>query len=153
MYRNCVAAMIFDINGKILVGERVDFPSFQMPQGGVDTGENVTSAILRELYEELGITDCEIVVQSQKKRRYNFPSYIKMDNFIGQEQTWFLVFLKDKSQINLKISSHQEFSTWKFVTLEEVVELSVDFKRDIYESIAKEFQKEIEKYISKINSK
>ena len=146
-YRNCVGIAVFNRDGKVFVGERIDSPGgWQMPQGGADPGEDVRTTAFRELSEEIGTDKAELLEVSEGTLRYDFPpgftnKYL-VDNFRGQEQTWVaLRFTGEDSDINLNAHEPAEFSSWQWIELERIVDLIVPFKRDIYRELITRFAK------------
>lgn len=146
-YRPCVGIALFNHEGKVFVGERIDSPgAWQMPQGGVDPGEDIHTATFRELMEEVGTSKAEIIEISEEKLRYEFPTdlpnaYLR-ENFRGQEQTWVaLRFTGDTADINLVAHNPPEFQAWQWVELDRIVDLIVPFKRDLYRQVIAKFKK------------
>lgn len=146
-YRPCVGLTLFNAEGKVFVGERIDSPgAWQMPQGGIDPGEDVHQAAFRELWEEVGTRDAQIIEVSDELLRYEFPpdlpnKYLR-ENFRGQEQVWIaLRFTGKDSDINLTAHAPTEFKSWQWVELERIVDLIVPFKRDLYADVIKKFKK------------
>lgn len=144
-YRPCVGITLFNDAGKVFVGERIDYPgAWQMPQGGIDPGETVEQAVLRELGEEVGCNKGEIVHIYEKKLRYRLPDRLveKLwdSQFGGQEQTWVAVrFTGADSEINLNAHTPPEFQAWQWVALHEVIDLIVPFKRETYREVIQAF--------------
>jgi putative (di)nucleoside polyphosphate hydrolase len=125
-----------------------------MPQGGIQKGEPPEAAALRELREEIGVKNAEIVGRSVKTHRYDFPDFLQhrlvyKGKYRGQEQHWFaLRFLGKDEEIDLVAhNDHEgpEFSSWRWVELEEVPKLIVPFKRAVYDAVAEEFRPVVEK--------
>lgn len=142
LYRPCAGVALFNADGKVFVGERIDTPgSWQMPQGGIDAGEDIEVAARRELQEETGVISAEILEIAKEVIRYDLPPALmakKMwkTNYVGQEQTWVAMrFTGDESEINLSAHEPAEFSQWKWVNLEETLALIVPFKRAVYERV------------------
>ena len=114
-----------------------------MPQGGVDESEDPRSAALRELEEEIGTKNVEILREHADWLTYDLPEHLiglKWDGrYRGQAQKWFAMrFLGSDSEINLK-TGHEEFSDWRWVGAKELLELIVPFKRPVYEKILEDF--------------
>lgn len=146
-YRPCVGLTLFNSEGKVFVGERIDSPgAWQMPQGGIDPGEDTETAAFRELWEEVGTKNAEIIEISQELLRYEFPpdlpnKYLR-ENFRGQEQVWVaLRFNGNDADIDLNAHDPAEFKSWQWVDLERIVDLIVPFKRDLYAQVIKKFSK------------
>lgn len=149
-YRRCVGMCLFNPQGLVLVAERRDRPgAWQMPQGGIQTDEPLQTTVLRELKEEIGTDNAEIIAQLPEKLRYEFPDWLQFrggvfrGKYRGQEQDWFaLRFLGQDSEIDLS-GEHEpenpEFINWRWVELRETPSLIVDFKRPVYERMAEVF--------------
>ena len=144
-YRNGVGIMLINDNKKIFVGKRIDNKSaWQMPQGGVDQDENIVDAAKRELKEETGVSSIKIIKKSDKIYTYDLPDYllgkIWKGRFKGQKQTWFLAqFLGTDDEINLD-QKNAEFKEWKWVGINELPDLIVPFKKNLYQELVKEFE-------------
>ena len=144
-YRKGVGMMVFNDDKKIFVGKRIDNQkAWQMPQGGVNENEDCFSAARRELYEETGIQSIRVIEKSKEKYTYDLPEYllgkIWKGKYKGQKQRWFLIkFLGPDSEINLN-QKYPEFNEWKWVDIDELSELIVPFKKELYLSVIKEFQ-------------
>jgi putative (di)nucleoside polyphosphate hydrolase len=148
LYRSGVGIMIINKNKEIFVGKRIDNHSdaWQMPQGGLDAGEGEDAAMFRELKEETGINDkaVKVIQKSQKYHYYNLPYKLQKKfwggKYLGQKQKWYLVeFIGEESAINVK-TEDPEFSEWKWISKENLLNEIVPFKRDLYEDIIKEFE-------------
>ena len=146
-YRPCSGIMLRNAEGYIFVGQRLDSTSeaWQMPQGGIDPGEDPLTAALRELGEEAGIAPhlVEMVAQSEKQHLYDLPAEmigkIWRGKYRGQSQHWFLFhFLGTDTDIDIT-TEHQEFRAWRWAQPDELVDLIVPFKRELYENVLKEF--------------
>jgi len=146
-YRPCVGLMIANPDGGVFVGQRVDRfkDAWQMPQGGIDPGEDVTTAALRELEEETGITADLVTIEAETANwlPYDLPHDIvpKIWNgrYRGQEQKWVLVrFHGSDNQINI-VQEHQEFSEWKWMAAKDLLSSIVPFKREVYAAVLDEF--------------
>jgi putative (di)nucleoside polyphosphate hydrolase len=144
-YRNGVGIMLINDNKKIFVGKRIDNKSaWQMPQGGIDQDENIVDAVKRELKEETGVSSIKIIKKSDKIYTYDLPDYllgkIWKGRFKGQKQTWFLAqFLGTDDEINLD-QKNAEFKEWKWVGINELPDLIVPFKKNLYQELVKEFE-------------
>jgi putative (di)nucleoside polyphosphate hydrolase len=143
-YRQGVGLCLFNREGLVLMAERRERRgAWQMPQGGVQKGEDIVVAALRELKEEIGTDNAEIITRLPQKLRYEFPDWLQYRNGVfrgkyrGQEQDWFaLRFLGQDSEIDLS-GAHEpenpEFIAWRWMPLAETPKLIVDFKRPVYE--------------------
>lgn len=146
LYRPCVGITLFNKQGQVFVGERIDGPgAWQMPQGGIDEGESVEQALWRELYEEVGTDKAEILKIADNAIRYDLPEHLQKKlwkgRYAGQEQTWVaLRFTGNDSDINLQAHNPAEFQAWQWVDLEETVNLIVPFKKDIYREVIEMFK-------------
>ncbi len=139
--------MILNHQKKILVGRRIDHPSgyWQMPQGGIDENENPEEAVWREMLEEIGTNNAEIIKISNKWVRYKIPKKTLNTlpwgkKYIGQKQKWFVFkFIGKDSDININ-TKNPEFSEWKWTKIESIINNIVPFKRDVYSTVLEEFK-------------
>jgi len=145
-YRPCAGMMLLNDEGGIFVGKRIDqsVEAWQMPQGGIDEGEEPSTAALRELEEEIGTRNVEILREHPEWLNYDLPEHligVKWDGkYRGQTQKWFAMrFLGDDRQIDLK-TRHEEFSEWKWVGAAELLGMIVPFKRPIYKKVFDAFE-------------
>jgi putative (di)nucleoside polyphosphate hydrolase len=148
LYRNGVGIMLINDDKKIFVGKRIDNQSdaWQMPQGGIDAGEDEDFAMFRELQEETGINEklVHIIKKSENYFYYNLPYKLQKKfwggKYLGQKQRWYLLkYIGDDSMINIKLIE-PEFSEWKWVEKDELLKLIVNFKRELYKNIISEFK-------------
>ena len=138
--------MLLNRAGEVFVGRRIDMPAvpaWQMPQGGIDPGETPLDAALRELKEEIGTDNVELLGESQGWLRYDLPAELSRGiwggRYRGQRQKWFAMrFTGDDSDIDLA-TAHPEFDAWKWVSPERLADLIVSFKRQLYFDILDEF--------------
>lgn len=144
-YRPCAGMMVLNREGKVFVGRRIDMVSehWQMPQGGIDENEDPIDAAIRELEEEIGTRNVELVQALDEWLIYDLPEdligKIWKGKYRGQKQKWFLFrFLGADDDINL-LTEHPEFSEWKWAEFAELPQLIVSFKRDLYETILQKF--------------
>lgn len=141
LYRPCVGLALFNQEGKVFLGERIDTPgAWQMPQGGIDANEDIKTAAMRELAEEIGTDNAEIVHILPEKIRYDLPvgmiQKLWSGRYAGQEQTWVVLrFQGSDEDINLTAFDPPEFSRWKWAYLDEAADLIVPFKREAYKKI------------------
>jgi len=142
-YRPCAGIMIVNRDGGIFVGQRIDqqVEAWQLPQGGIDEGEDGATAALRELTEETGIAPdlVELIAEAPGEFYYDLPAEligkVWKGKYRGQRQRWFLFrFLGQDSDVNLA-THHQEFSAWRWASSEEVERLAVPFKRALYRQV------------------
>ena len=147
-YRPCVGIMLVNTDGKVFVGQRLDnvVEAWQMPQGGIDEGEEAKAAALRELNEETGISreHVEIIATAREEHFYDLPPELvgKLwgGKYRGQRQYWYLArFLGKDSDINIA-TAHPEFREWKWADPEALPDLIVPFKRKLYRDVLQEFR-------------
>lgn len=150
-YRFGVGMMLVNKDGKVFVGKRIDTSSeaWQMPQGGIDKGEDEKTAAVRELLEEVGTDKAQIISQSRDYHYYDLPEEIIPKvwggKYRGQKQRWY-VFLFDGEDTDINIQTeHPEFCQWKWVDANELPDVIVPFKRKIYTEILSEFTNIINK--------
>ncbi|MFQ5563640.1 MAG: RNA pyrophosphohydrolase [Parvularculaceae bacterium] len=147
-YRPNVGVALFNNMGRVWLGRRVgDFSDlgegagdwrWQMPQGGVDAGEDIEAAAFRELAEETGVTSARLLLMTPGWLAYDFPPAYKKNNWKGQRQKWAaMLFEGTESEINLAAHHKQEFDRWRWAELEEAPQLIVPFKRSVYEDLAR----------------
>ena len=136
-----VGIIVLNKENKVFVGKRKDNPTnkWQMPQGGVDRGENLVNAMKRELKEETSIRSIEILKELEGWTEYELPNYllgkIWRGKYRGQKQKWFIVrFLGKDEEINLK-TSHPEFIEWQWLDIENLPSVIVHFKKKVYEKL------------------
>ena len=152
-YRPCVGVMVLNRAGRAFVGRRLGGPEhvdehhvWQMPQGGIDEGEDPFPAALRELYEETSIRSVEKIGEIGDWLVYDIPREVVgqawKGKYRGQTQKWFaLRFTGKESEIDLKPSGHkQEFDAWRWAPMGEVLDLIVAFKRPVYEKVIAAFR-------------
>ncbi|MBD1172840.1 RNA pyrophosphohydrolase [Pelagibacterales bacterium SAG-MED05] len=142
-----VGAIVVNNKNKIFVGKRKDNPvnKWQMPQGGVNENESFLAAMKRELDEETSIKSIQIIKEIDGWFQYELPKnllgIVWQGKFRGQKQKWFVVrFTGEESEINLK-TKLPEFIEWKWVEMDELPKIIVDFKKDIYEKLLLELKK------------
>ena len=142
--RTGVGIIVLNKQNKVFVGKRKDNPGdkWQMPQGGVDQGEDYITAMKRELLEETGIKNIEIIKEIDKIYQYELPQnlvgIIWKGKYRGQKQKWFITrFLGKEKEINLN-TKHAEFIDWKWIQPNLLPEVIVDFKKDLYLNLLKE---------------
>ena len=149
-YRPCVGVMLVNEDGKVFVGQRIDNPdsdAWQMPQGGLDDGEDVVEAGLRELWEETGVAGemVTLLARTREELLYDLPpeliGKLWKGRFRGQRQHWLLLrFTGSDSDVNLNAHNPPEFNAWKWASPEELPDLIVPFKRRVYRSVLEEFR-------------
>jgi len=141
--RSGVGIVVLNKNNQVFVARRIDNSKnfWQMPQGGVDKNEDYLTAAYRELEEETSIKNVDLVRELDGLISYELPKHllgvIWKGKYRGQEQKWFVVrFLGNDSEININ-TDHPEFCEWKWVELENITDLVVDFKLHVYEDVKK----------------
>jgi putative (di)nucleoside polyphosphate hydrolase len=145
LYRPCVGVMMVNNEGRVFVGKRIDGADtdyWQMPQGGVDPGEDLTEAALRELREETGVRrrHLDVIGALEGEIFYDLPDELKGrmwgGKYLGQRQTWFLVrFNGEDADVDLNAHKHPEFCEWKWVDPAVLPDLIVPFKVAVYRAV------------------
>ena len=145
--RSGVGIVVLNKQNKIFVAKRIDNPKnfWQMPQGGIDKNENYYEAALRELKEETSIISVELIKEINKKYTYILPDnligIIWKGKFKGQVQKWFIMrFIGNESEININ-TKNPEFLDWKWIEVDDLTKIAVNFKLDVYQNIKKEVKK------------
>jgi len=150
-YRPNVGAVLFNRHGKVFVARRADLPNaegvaggWQLPQGGIDAGEDPRVAVLRELAEEIGTARAVIIGEHPDWLSYDLPPQLVGvalgGRYRGQTQRWFaLRFTGEDADIRLDADHDPEFDAWRWAKLTELPELAVDFKRAIYRALTESF--------------
>jgi putative (di)nucleoside polyphosphate hydrolase len=135
--------------GRVFVAQRIDTdePAWQLPQGGIDKGEDPLAAAFRELEEETGTGNAELIAETEDWLRYDLPENLHTKvwkgKYRGQEQKWYLMrFLGQDADININ-TDHPEFSEWKWADLDALPDLIIGFKRDLYRQIVAAFSDRI----------
>ena len=149
-YRPCVGVMLVNAHGKVFVGKRIDTREgdwWQMPQGGVDDGEDLKAAAHRELWEETGVTSerVQLLAQTREELLYDLPEDLLgrlwKGRYRGQRQHWFLArFEGTDADIDLNAHNPAEFCDWKWVEAEALPDLIIPFKKRVYRAVLEEFR-------------
>ena len=145
-YRPCVGVALFNDKGQVFVGARIDTPdAWQMPQGGIEQGEDLHLAALRELKEEIGTDKAELIQVYKKTICYDLPDHLIgrfwHGKYRGQEQYWIAMrFTGQDCDIALDADDHPEFSKWKWVDLNDTLDLIVPFKKEVYTEVINAFE-------------
>ena len=145
--RNGVGIVVLNKKNEVLVARRIDNPKnyWQMPQGGVDEGEDFLTAAYRELEEETSIKNIKLIDELDGFSTYHLPDrllgIIWRGKYKGQKQKWFLMrYLGKDNEINIR-TKNPEFLEWKWVDLKQITELVVDFKLHVYQEVQKKVEK------------
>jgi len=145
--RTGVGIVVLNKENKVFVARRIDNPKnfWQMPQGGVDHGENFLKAAYRELQEETSIKNVELIKEFDGTITYMLPDHllgiIWKGKFKGQKQKWFLMrFTGEENEINIK-TKKPEFLDWKWIEIDKITEYVVDFKLHVYTELKKQIKK------------
>ncbi len=145
--RSGVGIVVLNKDNKVFVAKRIDNPKnfWQMPQGGVDEGENFLSAAYRELEEETSIKSVKLIHEIDEITTYLLPKHllgiIWKGKYKGQKQKWFLMrFLGNDNEININ-TNKPEFLEWKWIDLDMIADLVVDFKLEVYKTLQKKIKK------------
>ena len=145
--RKGVGIILLNDENKVFVAKRIDNPKnfWQMPQGGIDDGENYYEAAIRELKEETSIENVDLIKEIDEMTTYELPNnllgIIWKGKYRGQKQKWFLMRFKGKdSEVNLN-TNHPEFLDWKWINIDQITEVVVEFKLNVYKKIQEEVKK------------
>ena len=145
--RRGVGIVLLNKENKVLVAKRIDNPKnfWQMPQGGVDEGEDFYHAALRELKEETSIISVKLIKEIKNKFTYILPDHligiIWKGKFKGQKQKWFVMrFVGNESEININ-TKYPEFLDWKWIDLKDLTKIAVNFKLEVYKQVRSEVEK------------
>lgn len=144
-YRPCAGIMLLNNQNQVFVAKRIDtaVEAWQMPQGGIDQGEGPKEAAIRELEEETGIRDTQVIAEYEGWLTYDLPDelYGKVwkGKFGGQTMKWYVMrFNGNENDINIE-TAHPEFSEWKWTEISNLPDMIVPFKKDIYQKLADKF--------------
>jgi putative (di)nucleoside polyphosphate hydrolase len=145
-YRPCVGLMLLNASGQVFVGKRIDqtVEGWQMPQGGIDEGEEPRTAVMRELKEETGTDKAEIIGEMDDWLNYDLPAHLVgiafHGKYRGQRQKWFALRFSGKDS-DIDLHTHEpEFAEWKWVDMDALPGLIVPFKRDTYARVIAAFR-------------
>ena len=145
-YRPCVGITLINSNSQIFAGQRIDnhLEAWQMPQGGIDEGEDVETACFREMKEEIGTDKASIIAIHPEWLNYDIPETLADKlwdrKYRGQTQKWVaLKFTGTDSDINIK-TNIPEFSKWKWISPQQLASLAAPFKREVYENVLNVFK-------------
>ena len=151
-YRPCAGVMLLNRDGKVFVGQRIDTTAeaWQMPQGGIDDGEDAETAAIRELGEEIGVTPDKValIAVAPGEFQYDLPpeliGKVWKGKWRGQRQRWFLFrFLGEDTDVNIA-TAHPEFMTWRWIDPADLPRLIVPFKRALYEDVLAAFAEHLD---------
>ncbi len=153
LYRSCAGVVLFNRQGMVFVGKRIDAEQdespWQLPQGGVNEGEDFKTAALRELHEETSIKSIHIIYESSHMHQYDIPFHESLwgGKYVGQRQKWFLgAFQGPDNEIDIN-TTDPEFNAWRWIDVNELENFAIHFKKDIYKSLSQEFAPIITEYL------
>jgi putative (di)nucleoside polyphosphate hydrolase len=149
LYRPNVGVVLFNREGRVWLGRRINTPgphNWQFPQGGVDKGEDLCEAALRELKEETGVVSASWLGRTPDWLTYDFPEGYQgakiARGWRGQKQVWFaLRFTGEDAEVDLTADQHMEFDAWRWAALQDAAELVIPFKRATYEAVISAFNR------------
>ena len=145
-YRPCVGVALMSRDHQVLVAQRLDDPDrhWQMPQGGVDTGEAPRAAAYRELAEEIGTADAEIIAECKDWLTYDLPpelvATLWRGRYRGQRQKWFAMRFRGRDGDIDVATKHPEFAAWRWAPMRALPDLVIPFKRPVYERVVAAFE-------------
>jgi putative (di)nucleoside polyphosphate hydrolase len=152
-YRPCVGVMLLNAQNRVWIGRRFEKQNddgvgkwWQMPQGGVDEGEELLAAAKRELYEETGVTSASLIEESKGWYKYELPAHLIgkswKGKYRGQMQKWFAFrFEGEDGEITLQVPGQkQEFDEWRWARMAELPDLIIPFKRHVYDELVRDFR-------------
>jgi putative (di)nucleoside polyphosphate hydrolase len=152
-FRSGVGMVLINRENKVFAGKRAMTNSkmvswflkkpWQMPQGGIELSEDPLEAAMRELSEEVGTNNVEVIAETEGWLEYILPKQLRRRNstMLGQRQKWFLMrYLGQDSDFNLNNSEHKEFDVWRWMHFQNIIRLSVHFKRQLYIEIFRQFR-------------
>ena len=155
-YRPCVGVMLINRSGLVWIGHRIAQQNddeakgigmwWQMPQGGIDEGEDLAEAAMRELEEETGVSSAEIIEESPRWYTYDLPPHLVgvswKGRYRGQKQKWFAIrFTGDDAEVDISGIGHKpEFDDWRWAGMDELAALIVPFKRAVYDQVIADFR-------------
>ncbi|MEM8798653.1 MAG: RNA pyrophosphohydrolase [Pseudomonadota bacterium] len=144
-YRPCVGIMLLNAHGDVFTARRIDtlVEAWQMPQGGIDEGEDAQAAAFRELEEEIGTADAEVIDVTTDWLTYDLPDHLLgkvwKGRYRGQKQRWFVMRFRGSDQdINID-TEHPEFAEWRWQPMKALPQMIVPFKRALYEDLVRRF--------------
>ncbi|MDF1732167.1 MAG: RNA pyrophosphohydrolase [Minwuia sp.] len=144
-YRPCVGIMLVNADNQVFVARRIDqrVEAWQMPQGGIDAGEDPETAVFREMKEEIGTDNAEILAVSEGWINYDLPDdlvgKVWKGRYRGQTQKWFVLrFNGDDSEIDIA-TEHPEFDAWRWASFADLADLVIPFKRESYQQVMAAF--------------
>lgn len=144
-YRPCVGIMLLNPQGDVFVGQRIDtsVEAWQMPQGGIDDGENPVDAAFREMEEEIGTAKASVLAESREWLNYDLPDHLVgkvwKGKYRGQRQKWFAMRFEGSDGDIMLETKHPEFNDWRWMRAEDLPSVIVPFKAALYEQIVTEF--------------
>ena len=135
-FRAGTGALILNKNNEVLAFERTgQTDAWQLPQGGIDLGERSIDGVYREVFEETGITkdEIELIAEHPEWLVYEFPEHVKLGHYLGQAQKWYIFrLLSPPDSIDLAKAEHNEFQAWRWMSMHDLAEQIIYFKKNVY---------------------